>query len=330
MDIRNTQELKTFAAQRLEQAQSGKRIVLIYAGLVLGLSVLVSLADYGLELQISQSGGLSNMGVRSILSAVQSVLPILQSAVVMCIELGYLAAMLRIARGQYSSPKTLRLGFDRFWPLLRLSILKGLIYFGIGFLSIYLAAMIYMMTPLSDSVVALLSPLLESSASSGIELDEGAYLQMMSAMSPMLVIFGLIYCVAVTPVLYQYRMADYVLIDRPGQGAVAALRESRKMMRGKRWQLFRVDLGLWWYYAALLGAMVVCYGDQLLPLLGVDFFWSETVSFFLFYALYLALQFAIYYVLRNRVAVTYALAYDSIRPKDQTNNGIVLGNIFQP
>ena len=35
MDIRNRKELKTFAAQRLEQAQQEKRIVLIYAVLVL-------------------------------------------------------------------------------------------------------------------------------------------------------------------------------------------------------------------------------------------------------------------------------------------------------
>lgn len=329
MDIQNTKELKTFAAQRLEQID-GKRIVLIYSGLVLGLSVLVCLVNYLLGLQISQTGGLGNMGTRTILSAVQTMLPIVQSVVVMCIDLGYLAAMLRIARGQFTSPRTLRLGFDRFWPLLRLTVLKSLIFLGIGFVSVYLATMLFLLTPLSKSVMALLMPLMSeaSAMNSGILLDDATYAQLMSAMAPVMAIFGLIYCVIAAPVMYQYRMSEYVLIDHPAKGAIAALRESRKMMRGNRFPLFRLDLGLWWYYAAVLGAMIVCYGDQILPMLGIMFPWSEVVSYFLFYALYLLVQFAIYYCLRNRVEVTYALAYDAIRPEEKKDNGVVLGNIF--
>lgn len=101
------------------------------------------------------------------------------------------------------------------------------------------------------------------------------------------------------------------------------------MTRRKRLKLLRLDLGLWWYYAALLGAMAVCYGDQILAALGVKLPWSEDVSFFLFYGAYLAAQFAVYYFLRGRVEVTYALAYDALRPRERQENGVVLGNIFQ-
>ena len=37
----------------------------------------------------------------------------------------------------------------------------------------------------------------------------------------------------------------------------------------------------------------------------------------------------IFYFLRNQAETTYALAYDSIRPKEQPGSGVVLGNIFQ-
>ena len=330
MDIRNRKELKSFAAQRLEQAQQEKQIVLIYAGSVLGLSLLVTLVNYLLGLQISQTGGLGNMGTRSFLSAIQTVLPILKFVAVICPELGLTAAMLRIARGQYASPRTLRLGFDRFWPLLRLSILKGLIYFGICIACVYAATILYLLTPLSDSVMEILMPLVSETSilNSGIVLDDATYYQLLSAMTPMLVIFCLIYCVVIAPISYQYRMADYVLIDRPAIGALGALRESRKMMRSNRMNLFRLDLSLWWYYAAVLGTAVVCYGDLILPELGVLFPWSATVSFFLFFALYLALQLAVYYFLYNRVSVTYALAYDAVKPEEKKDNGVVLGNIF--
>ena len=128
---------------------------------------------------------------------------------------------------------------------------------------------------------------------------------------------------------YRYRMADYILIDRPGTGALAALRESRYMMRGHRVQPLRLDLSLWWVYAAMLLTTAACYGDLLLPALGISLPISDTAAYFVFFAVYLAATFAVYYFLRNRVEVTYALAYDSLRPKEPEDKSVVLGNIFQ-
>ena len=73
----------------------------------------------------------------------------------------------------------------------------------------------------------------------------------------------------------------------------------------------------------------VAYGDQLLPALGVTFPLSDTAAYFVFLGVYLAVIFVIYYFLRSRVEVTYALAYDSLRPREPENKGAVLGNIFQ-
>ena len=101
------------------------------------------------------------------------------------------------------------------------------------------------------------------------------------------------------------------------------------MTKGNRWNLFRLDLSMWWYYAAMLVSAAIGYGDQLLPDLGVTLPFSDTVSCFLFPGVYLAMTFVIFYFLRNRVEVTYALAYDSLRPREPENKGAVLGNIFQ-
>ena len=124
-------------------------------------------------------------------------------------------------------------------------------------------------------------------------------------------------------------MADYLIIDRPAIGALAALRDSRVMTKGNRWNLFRLDLSMWWYYAAMLVSIAVNYGDQLLPDLGITPPFSDTVAYFLFFGVYLAVTFVIFYFLRNRVEVTYALAYDSLRPREPENKGAVLGNIFR-
>ena len=332
MNIQNRKELQSFAFSRLENREESKKIVAIYAAVVIGLSLLSSVLNYVLSLRIDQTGGLSNMGLRSMLSTLQTMLPMVQSLVVMCVELGYLAAMLRIARGQYTSVNAFRLGFDRFWVLLRYTIMQGFILMGIGFASMYFGIMVFMMTPLSDSVTELLMSLMTQTSllDSTITIPDALYDQLMLELLPAFAICGIIFCVAGVPVLYRLRMTPYVIIDKPALGAMAAMRESKKMMRRNAMNLFKLDLHLWWFYLASLLASVVCYGDMILPMLGVELPFSSDVGFFLFYGLYWVLQFAIFYYLRNGVEVTYALAYDSIRPQEKPQDGgVVLGNIFQ-
>jgi len=258
-------------------------------------------------------------------------LPFVQSLLTMCLDLGYVAAMLRIARGMYTSPQTLRLGFDRFWLLLRCSIFKGLIMTGVMFASMYFGILIYMMTPFSDSAVGIITPLVSQTSvlNTGIVIDDATYALLMKAMLPAFAICGLLMLVLGGPVFYNYRMVNYVIIDKPGMGAMRALSESKKMMRHNRLQLLKLDISLWWYYLPTAAAMVICYGDVLLPMLGVELPVSETVAFFGFYALYLAASFAVHFFLRNRAEVCYALAYDAVKPAEKQDNGVVLGNIFQ-
>jgi len=331
MDIRNIRELKRFAGERVENIRDGKRIVLTYTALALGMALLVMVVNYVLGLRIDQLGGLRNLGMRKILSSIRTVLPLVQSMVSACLGLGFTAAMLRVARGQYVSVNTLRLGFDRFWVLLRCTVFKGLLFSAVMMLSAYLGIMIYMMTPLSRDVMELLIPYVSDVTilDSGVVLEDAVYNQFVAMLWPAYLICGVVMAVLAVPMLYSYRMANYVIIDRPGLGALAALRESKKMMRYNRFDLFKLDLGLWWYYLALTGATVLGYGDVLLPMLGVALPFSQEVGYFVFYGVYAAATFAIYYFLLERVEVTYGLAYDTLKPEEKQDSGVVLGNIFQ-
>lgn len=331
MDIRNTREMKAFASQRLGHAREEKRIVAIYVAITLGLSALVTVVNYVLGLQMSDLGGLRNLSSRTMLSTLQSVIPMVQNLFIMCLSVGYMAAMLRVARGQYVSPQTLRLGFDRFWVLLRAGIFQGLLVFAHMFLSIYLGIMIFMVSPLSNGAMELLAPYLAdlTALSPNLVLEEAVYDQLSAAIIPAYVICGIMACIFVLPLLYSYRMVNYVIIDKPGIGALAAMRQSKQMMRRNRWQLLKLDVSMWWYYGLELLAMAVCYGDVILPMVGVELPWHEDVSYFLFFGLYLVATFGIYYFLRNRVEVTYGVFYDAVKPEEKQDNGVVLGNIFQ-
>ena len=240
MNLRNTREIKDFASRRLEESASQKQIVTIYIGLALGLTALVTVLNHVLGLQIDNFGGLSNLGKRTMLSSIQSMLPLAQSILAMCLDVGYVAAML-----------------------------------------------------------------------------------------PCFAFGGVVLVILGGPIFYSFRMVNYVIIDKPAMGALMALRESKKMMRGHRLQLLKLDVSLWWYYLASAGALLVCYGDVLLPMLGVELPVPETVAFFGFYLLYMAASFCVHYFLRNKAEVSYALAYDAVKPEEKQSGGVVLGNIFQ-
>ena len=331
MDIQNTKEIQACSLRRLTDAPQAKRVVTIYAGVTLGLSALVTLLGLLLDGMMSQATGLSGMGRRTLLSSAQTMLPWVVALITMCVELGYQAAMLRVCRGQYVSPQSLRLGFERFWVLLRCVLLEGLILFGITFGGIYLATMLFMFTPFSSRAVELMTPVLENVTllSPEMVLDENLYNQLMQAMIPAFVLCAIVVAAAAIPVLYRLRMARFVIIDKPGIGAMAALRESRKMMKGNCLKLLKLDVGLWPYYVGCVLASLLCYGDVLLPMVGIHLPIRDTVSYYLFFVLYLAVQFAVYYFLRNPAEVSYAIAYDAIRPKEPKTEGVVLGSIFQ-
>ena len=330
MDIRNTRAMKTFAAERLSGAPQEKKIVLIYSGIVAALAMLATVIQYLLGLQINQLGGLSHMGTRTILSTIQSMLPLVQSLVLICLELGYVAAMLRVARGQYASPNTLRLGFSRFWTLVRVCIIRGIIYAGLIIGAVYLSSMIFTFSPWGDPFVEMMDTLTGGTSllNSQIVLNDAMILQLLPTLVPMLIMAAVLVILFVVPVALSMRMVGYVIIDKPALRPMAALRESRKMMRGNCMKLLKLDLSFWWYYVVMFLISALANLDQLLALVGIGLPIPEIVAFFGFYIAYLLLQMVVFTFLRNRLEVTYSLFYDSVKPEEPKDTGVVLGNIF--
>ena len=329
MRIPSNRVLKGDAARRVAASEASGNVVLVYIGILTLTAALVTVINYCLGLQIDKTGGLSNMGLRSMLSTIQSVLPMIQSALTMCLQIGYIAAMMRISRRQYTSVHTLKLGFDRFWLLLRTTLLQICVYIAACMVCFWAAAQIFMVTPMADSASELLAPVMaEGTPPMNVMLDDALYNQLIMAMLPMFAILGVLYLMVMLPIAYSFRMANYIIVDKPALPASAVLRESRKLMKGHRFRLLKLDLGFWWWYLLSVFISLVGYGDSLLPMLGVSLPMGADIAYFLFYGLFLAAQFAAFFFLRNRVEVTYVQFYDCIRPREQ-ETGMVLGNIFQ-
>lgn len=322
MSIPSAKYLKKKASNRLQSGNDPKKVVLVYAGIVALSSLVVTVVQDLLDSQISQTGGIQNIGTRSMLTTADTVLTIAQLLLVMCLTLGYTGSMLRIARGQYASPNSLKAGGERIWVLLRTRLLQMLIMTAAAFALCFLVVNVCLLTPLSNRMIAVMSTV----SAEVLLADDLALMGLYSAMLPIM----LIYLVALVPLLWYfsctYRMVDYLLIDRPQLGAFGVLRESRRMMQGNMKMMLRVDLSFWWYYLLQALVSVLVYLNMVLAPFAIGLppevlYWGTVV-------LYLAADFALRYFFSNKVAVTYALFYDSLCPK-QEQSGAVLGNIFQ-
>lgn len=314
--------LRAAVGSSLEQAKNPGRVILIHTGAVLLISLLLTVADYLLNRQISTTGGLSGLGARSILTTIQSVLRLAQAILLPFWQIGYTYYTLRVARGQEAGLSDLAEGFRRFGPVLRLKALLAGMAFLLMMASAYASSFIFMLTPWAAPMMQKMETLMAGN------LDEAALMEAITAMTadmmvPIMVIFCLCFVTCSIFLFFRYRLAELWLLDHPDGGALEALRNSRYLMRGNWKAMLRVDLSFWWFYLLELLVTVLCYGDVVLGAMGVEMTTDAFGSYFLFFLLYLCAQLALYWWKRNEVAVTYAHAYVTLCPeaaKEETAN----------
>ena len=317
MNIRDRHSLFRSVSDTLDRDGARlKQLLLLYLGIITALSLGASLLTVVLSERIADTGGLRNMGLRSVLSTVQTLLPMVQSIVSMGLQIGYCTAALYAVRGSQFSRDTLLGGFRRFFPMMWSYFLQLFLYISLGITCVYLGSYIFMMLPMSAPLQSLMTPVMESInvMSETIAVDDATVAAITEALRPALWFIAALYLPILIPTIYRYRMVLYRIIDQSHPRAMLALRESRMMMHRNRIALLKVDLSLWWYYALQALILLVCYGDILLSLMGITLPWSDNVSYFLFLSLSLALQFVVFYFTMNRVTLVYASAYESMIP----------------
>lgn len=309
----NNKQLKSRAAERVNAASGDAgKIVLLYIGVSVALSLLVNGLNVLLSQGIDSTGGLSGLSTRSILETAQTVLQYASSIFSPFWQMGFVFAVLHLARGTAAQPGQLLTGFRRAGRVLGYCLLQLSMYCAIGIACSYLATIIFSLTPLSDSLVEILEPIM---ASGTLDLESLPVDQLISAYLPLFGIMVVIYLPIFIFLNYTLRLTPYFLMDEPGMGAMAAIRSSARAMRGQRFAMFRLDLSFWWYYVVEVCLVIVCYLDMILPLLGVELPMDSNIAFFAALALYGVLELAFQLWLNARVDVTYALAYDDIRSR---------------
>ncbi len=305
-------ELKNTAKGLLaERGSEPRRLIVIYAGVSAGVSLAALVISFLLNRGIAETGGLSGLGTRSMLSTVAVVLQVVVGLLLPLWTMGYKSATLCFARR--GTQPSLLTGFQNFSPIFRLLVLKALLLGLAAFLCLYPATMLFFMTPLAESANEILAPhVAAQTEASQLIQDAETMAALQGAVKPLLLVFGGLLLLVAVPVFYRLRFAELALMDDPQSGARAAMKKSLLLTRRRCGQLLKLDISYWWYYLLTVTAALFAYGDSILSFLGVALPISATAAYFLFSLLHLAMTFALAYAAQNQVETTYALCYDAL------------------
>ena len=293
-----------------------KKLTAIHAGIAAVASLVVALLTYLLDIGIGETTGLGGISKLAALETAQTVLRTAITILGPFWSLGFISAVIHLARGQMATPHTLLSGFRRWGAALRLMILEALIYCIATFSTMQLGAYIYALTPASNEFYKLMGQLsvvdAEALYNLVATLDYNTMIRLFLGMLPF---FFLLPLVVVILLSYRLRLAQFLLMDDNRIGARLAIAISIRLTKKNCLRLFALDLRFWWFYLLEMLVQIVCYGDLLLPMMGVELAMSPVLTSFLFYALAMACQVGLYAWQKPRVFTAYALFYDDLLPR---------------
>lgn len=312
----NIRELKRRGSELAGSAVGeNRKLVLLYCGVIAALSLGSNGLHLYLDSQIGSTGGLGGLGMRSILQTIQEVLSYVNMFYGYFWSAGFLFAMLGLARGRTPRLGDLREGFRRFGRILGFLAFEFLVVLALLMTAVNLASIVFSFSPLGAKFAEEMGPILNDpnlfTADGMLNLELVPLEAMASAMMPMLGITLLIFVPVYIWVTYGFRMALYLVVERP-IGGVRAHFESIRLMRGHKWQLLKLDLSFWWYHGLGLVIMAIGYLDLILALLGVEVPVDATVMFFVTLAAYCVLQTLLCLWKKCEVDAAYVLAFEEI------------------
>ena len=307
-------DLKHQAKEHLNRFGSNARQLIFFHS---GLTILLILISNGLNIyldnQIDATGGLSGLGTRSILQTLQTMIQLGSALFTPFWTAGLLNVAMNWAAGQPAHPKDLFHGFRRFFAVLghqfHLTVMTFFFMTGTG----YAAGFLFTLTPYSDPLVEIIQPMLTTGMMdfSNIPLD-----QLASAYLPFVLIWMFIFLPLIIYYRYSVRLGLYFLLTFPGMGVMRAMANSTVIMRGKKMQMFKLDLSFWWYYALEVLLMIVCFLDGILPVFGITLPFNPLVGYFFFLGLYCVLQLLLHMWKKAEIQTAYVLAYQHLSHPD--------------
>lgn len=311
MERLNVKTVIENARQRLAD-KNCRRLVMIHTGVTAAFALVSILLQFVLAEGIGNTGGLSGMGTRSILETMRTVLQWANTLLIPFWNLGFLHVALQWYRGRDPHQQELLTGFRRIGPCIGLLVNRALICLLVMIVTMNLCANIFALTPAAEKLVELTGAVesVEAMYAYMESITEADLLAMGKVLMPMLILWGVLCLVILVPLLYRFRLAEYVILDQKGMRGMGAMVISASLLWRRCWQLVRLDLRFWWYYGLKLLCMVLCYLDVILPMMGMELPIGADAAYLLTYGVYLVALFGVEVAFRPLVDTAYAGVYE--------------------
>lgn len=326
MDRINAGRLKKQAASILsDRREDYRRLVLLHAAVSVGYMLLVSVIGFFLNRAMADNQGLSGMANTAVLQTVQAVLNTAGTVLLPFWQMGILYTSIRVARRQHTEFSMLTRGFQRWGVIVRHFLL---------FFLILLAVAMVCMQALSILITFLPTPPAIAQALQGIDpdvlMDPNAMMpavmealaqvpkgQLLVYFVPVVLIYVMGYGTLLVLIYYRLRMSQYLLMDEPGVGVFAAMKQSNRMTKGEKANLFKLDLSFWWYFLLQLGISAITYIPDVLRALGITLPMNQNTANLLFYAIYCVAFLALSWFVGAYYQTTMACAYEALKPRQE-------------
>lgn len=316
MAILDTRELqKRGSALAGEHRREGRSLVLLYCGVIAAISLGSNGLHLYLDSHIGETGGLDGLGMRSVLQTIQEVLTYINYFFGPFWSAGFLYAMLGMVRGDAPRLGDMTEGFRRFGRVLTSTLYRLMLALSLGISALMIAMLIFQYSPWGSAVEEAMAPV---ASDPNLFLSDGSVNlalfpeeAMTMGVYPLAILWLVLSLALYAYISYGFRMSEYLMMERK-IGGVASLFLSRRLMRGHKWQMLKLDLRFWWYYA--LGGLisVVGYLDMIMSLLGLPLPMDATVMFFVTLGANCLLQTGLYLWKKCDVDAAYLLAFEAI------------------
>ena len=298
--------------------QDYRKTVLLHSAISLGALMIVMILEMLISNAMDQTGGLADMGTRSILGTFKGVLSAGVNLLLPFWEVGILYTSLRVARNRDWQTNMLTRGFQRFGPILRFYVAQMLMLFIVAIACSNVAMMLTAWLPVPAELESAFAQIdLSTVTSYGELMDLIPMDQMLSYTMPMMILFAVIYGILLIHLAYRFRVSQYLLLDENKIGAFAALALSNRLTKGNKWNLLKLDLSFWWFYGLQIATVAIAYGPEILSWAGVTLPISAKAANLLFYALYAVANIALDWFAGAYVQTTYACAYEQLNAPDE-------------
>lgn len=301
--------IKNTAARLLQKSDGTyQRLVRIHSSITVGVWLLLFILSYLIHF-LAPEGGLSNLGMHSMIFTTQVILFLVGLFLVPFWETGLSCVAIDFIRGKRNISSDLTEGFRCAKPILGSMVFQGIQYF-----------LVYLISSSATGVVLTLLPLSQTFYQDATVLLQNPDTPLKGRMLIVAVVYSVVFIslllVLASFIFFRYRMARRVILDDESITGIKAAFQSRTLMKGKLKKLLTLDLSFWWFYipeflGILLPASVILISGLDVPL-------SDNVQTILWATAggSLLLRLTVNYFAKPKVAANYALFYDRLLTQD--------------